>query len=66
MPALRSFCLEKEKCLMLSRSVKHLNVVIRLVLEIINEFSNNLTNRALFVLVIIFSSILILFKNGIF
>ena len=47
-------------------AVKNLNVVIRLVVEIINEFSNNLTNRALFVLIVITSSMLVMFKIGIF
>lgn len=56
----REFCLEKEKCLMgdPNKIVKNINIFYRLLVEVMNDFAQSITNRALFVMtVLIFATI---------
>ena len=63
-PQIREFCNEMEKCLVLGQNaVKNVNVIVRLFAEILNEFCNLLSNKAVIVLILIVITV-ISFKKG--
>ncbi len=63
-PQIRDFCNEMEKCLVLGQNaVKNVNVVVRLFAEILNEFCNLLSNKAVVVLILLVITV-VSFKKG--
>ena len=50
-PQVKDFCLDKEKCIMgdPNKMIKNINIFYRLIVEVINEFAERITNRALLV-----------------
>ena len=63
-PQIRDFCNEMEKCLVLGQNaVKNVNVIVRLFAEILNEFCNLLSNKAVVVLILIVIAV-VFFKKG--
>lgn len=63
-PEVRQFCMEQEKCLLLDANavVKNFNIIIRLVTEVMNEFSHQITNRTLFVFGVVFLTLYAAYK----
>ena len=54
-PQVRHFCKEQEKCLLHDGNfvIKNINILTGLLVESLNAFASDITNRALFVLVIL-------------